>query len=210
MYFMKAKVALGFSMLSVLAGGLLATSSASAQECSAERAQISALEIQVRDLQRQLGQLPAVSAPALGDIVSDAIGVQNMTHIAADAYCHGHGSRLPTARELALVAISHGACGILSPSDYASYEGTERCPKSHYYRRTVAVSTQEPAGDDFYFSADGYQRPRGEAGNYYWFWSSSVRAGSSGYAYVLYGYDGAFEHHFRSPFDGFHAVRCVR
>ena len=180
--FMKAQMALGFSVLSLLAGVALTASRASAQERT---------------------------APALGDNDDAAHSVPHMTQVAAEHYCRVRRSRLPTARELALVSVSHGACDILSPSEYASHQGTVRCPKSNYYHTRVGVSSQEPAGDDFYFSADGYRQPSGDEGNDF-FCSSSVHPVVSSGAYgflVVSGHDGGV--YARDSYV-VSAVRCVR
>jgi len=152
---------------------------------------------------------------SLGDIVKDAHGkVRTMNQYDADKYCKSIGSRLPTARELALYSQSLGARGILETSysgiDSASSKvQTEitQMDKEGYYP-IYTKNSAEKTVVDFYFNYSGYQRPAGDLGNYS-FWSSSVHPYSSNFAYYLYGYDGVIYFDYRS-YDDLNAVRCVR
>ena len=131
----------------------------------------------------------------LTDIARDDQGnVLHKNQYEAERYCRDHDSRLPTARELALWAVKHGA----SISDH---------PRDGYYK----VDGSDPEGrlDPFYFNYSGYRAPDGEFGKY-WYWSSSVVPGDSNNAYDLSGDNGYIVYVGRSDsYDGY-AVRCVR
>lgn len=133
----------------------------------------------------------------------------HMTQIQADRFCRNRGTRLPTARDQALISQSLGACGILSTTEYDSFQGTPECPRDSYYRVRVARSAQEPSGDEFYYSRSGYRRSDRDLGNYF-FWSSSVSAFGSDYAYGLNGGNGFIDVDVRSVVFGDSAVRCVQ
>ena len=152
---------------------------------------------------------------SLGDIVKDAHGkVRTMNQYDADKYCKSIGSRLPTARELALYSQSLGARGILETSysgiDSASSKvQTEitQMDKEGYYP-IYTKNSAEKTVVDFYLNYSGYQRPAGDFGNY-WFWSSLVHPYYSYNAYDLDGYNGGIGNYNRSN-DDLIAVRCVR
>jgi hypothetical protein len=133
----------------------------------------------------------ADARPELTDIVKDADGrIRLMNQYDAESYCRNEGSRLPTARELALESQRLGAQGI------------SETPKDGYYLVKDSDGATNP--DHFYFSYKGYERPAGELGDH-WFWSSSV---SPYYAYLLNGDHGGIGLNDRSTPYG--AVRCMR
>lgn len=173
--------------------------------------------------QARLGQIQARirelggSAPvALGDILRDSNGrVRHMNQYDAERACREQGSRLPTARELAVYSQSLGARGIRETAhpgvvrtDSTVQAETEQMERDGYYTIYVANASSQPAVD-FYFNYSGYQRPAGDLANYF-FWSSSVLPDYSFSAYGLNGGNG-FIDDFNRSYDGDgSAVRCVR
>jgi hypothetical protein len=150
----------------------------------AQQAQVAA---KIQELQRD--------ADNLRDFVRNPDGsVRQMNQYDADTYCKSQGTRLPTVRELALYCQSLGAKGI---------SATER---DGYYLVRGSDSVGNP--DSFYFSNEGYQRPTGDFGNY-WFWSSSVDSNYSYYAYYVRSHFGGIYAGIRS-YDYNRGVRCVR
>ena len=152
----------------------------------------------------------------LGDILRDANGrVRHMNQYDAERTCREQGTRLPTARELAVYSQSLGARGIretahpgVVTSDTTVRAEIEQMDRDGYYPIYVANSSGQRAVD-FYFNYSGYQRPAGDLGNL-WFWSSSVHPDYSNVAYVLYGYYGFIDGDDRSSGYVSSAVRCVR
>ena len=216
---MKAKNwMLRVSMLSLMLGAQLLSIRAEAQVvCSTLpdcRALLTQTEAYIALQQAALGQiqarlreleLDANAGPGLGDVLRDRAGnIRNMNQDEAARTCRELGTRLPTARELAAHSQRLGACGILSPSDYESFQGSRDCSKTDYALIRVGAGISEPA-DEFYFNRSGYQRPAGDFG-IYWFRSSSVRPDDSSYEYGLGGYSGDVD------WDGVSgdATRCVR
>ena len=131
----------------------------------------------------------------LTDIARDDHGnVLHKNQYEAERYCRDHDSRLPTARELALWAVKHGA----SISEH---------PRDGYYK--VDGSDPEGRPDPFYFNYSGY-RGLTETLRRYWYWSSSVVPGDSYVAYYLNGDNGDIDNDDRSDNNDDNAVRCVR
>ncbi len=86
-----------------------------------------------------------------------------------DDFCIDQGKRLPTARELAIEAVKHGA-EMLEVSEFEQYV-------SNHYGVVVGfdlIDVVNPDGkkDQFYYREDNYKRPAGDQGNY-WIWSLS-------------------------------------
>ena len=126
----------------------------------------------------------------------------------ANRYCHDvRNSRLPRPREFALYAQNQRACGILSPSEYNSFQGTPRCGRD-YYRHVVVEASSEGPADEFYFSRQGYLPQAEASGNNNWFWSSS---GVPGFSNNAYAFDGDLGYFYNDGVrdDGV-AVRCAR
>jgi hypothetical protein len=152
----------------------------------------------------------------LGDILRDANGrVRRMNQYDAERTCREQGTRLPTARELAVYSQSLGARGIRETAhpgvvtwDTTVRAEIEQMDRDGYYPIYVANSSGQRAVD-FYFNYSGYQRPAGDLGNL-WFWSSSVRPVASNYADVLNGSNGYVDYVNRSYGNDNFAVRCVR
>lgn len=127
------------------------------------------------------------------DIARKADGtIRYMNQGDAINYCANQGQHLPSARELAQLATSMGAAGILETSVGPGY--------THLVRARNA----DGKVDVFYYSYAGYKPPVGDLGNQ-WFWSSSREYND--YGFGLYGNYGEIKaltriHELR-------AVRCV-
>ena len=211
MIFMKAKVVLGYSMLSLLAGVALTVSSASAQvlcsdltECRNLRDRVNARIVELE------GALPTriahgasaqettftrdTSVAALGEAWRDPSGmiwgdivkndddsIRYMDQYQAPTYCESIGARLP------------------SRADFARLRG--------YMGATTAASESSGSGytpqvlPNLYRTADGLS-----VGNY--FWSSSVHPDFSYEAYYFVGRSGVIYNYYRSFYSNV-AVRCV-
>jgi hypothetical protein len=138
-----------------------------------------------------------------------------MNQYDAERTCREQGTRLPTARELAVYSQSLGARGIretahpgVVTSDTTVRAEIEQMDRDGYPPIYVANSSGQRAVD-FYFNYSGYQRPAGDLGNL-WFWSSSVPPDASAYAYLLSGLSGDVAYYYRSYAGDLSAVRCVR
>jgi hypothetical protein len=138
-----------------------------------------------------------------------------MNQYDAERTCREQGTRLPTARELAVYSQSLGARGIretahpgVVTSDTTVRAEIEQMDRDGYYPIYVANSSGQIAVD-FYFNYSGYQRPAGDLGNL-WFWSSSVHPVVSDSAYSLDGDGGYIAYVSRSDGTYNSAVRCVR
>jgi len=179
---MKKTITLGLMML-----GLFATSvQAETKHCHT-----------IEDCQQQIAERKADLAKLLKDVTPELTGIlkTGVSQHEAENICLDKGMRLPTARELALVAQSLGAQGI------------SETKKDGYYLVKGSDSVGNP--DRFYFSYKGYKRPAGDLGNK-WFWSSSVHPDVSNSAYTLYGVNGVIDFDERSYDVSSNAVRCVR
>ena len=178
---MKNTITLGLMML-----GLFATSLQAKEVCDT-----------IEECQKLKTKVEARLAELLKDVTPELTGIlkTGVSQYEAERICADEGMRLPTARELALVAQSLGAQGI------------SETKKDGYYLVKGSDSAGNP--DHFYFSYEGYKRPAGDLGSR-WFWSSSVHADYSDYAYLLDGYNGDFYYDYRS-YDYLNvAVHCVR
>ena len=150
----------------------------------------------IEDCQQQIAERKAAQAKLLKEVTPELTGIlTGVSQYEAERICRNEGMRLPTARELALVAQSLGA------------EGISETRKDGY--RLIRGTDSAGNPDNFYFSYKGYQRPAGDLGNK-WFWSSSVHPYVSRDAYVLGGNNGDFGYGPRSYVYNFIAVRCVR
>ena len=226
---MKPKIAASFLALSLLAALSLFSTAAKAdpvcggpgpdtvEQCRALQARLEAQQAQV---DARLWELLSGTAPRLDAIVerghegcpsfqAGSREICHMNQIQADHFCRSLGTRLPTARDQALISQSLGACGILSTIEYDSFQGTPECPRDSYDRVSVAPSAQEPSGDEFYYSRSGYRRSDRDLGNYF-FWSSSVSASNSNFAYGLGGDHGDIYGDVRRVAYTRSAVRCVQ
>jgi len=150
----------------------------------------------IEDCQQQIAERKAAQAKLLKEVTPELTGIlTGVSQYEAERICRNEGMRLPTARELALVAQSLGA------------EGISETKKNGYYLVKGSDSIGNP--DHFYFSNKGYKRPAGELGNK-WFWSSSVHPVYSNSAYRLNGNHGYIYDYNRSNYNYNYAVRCVR
>ncbi len=111
-------------------------------------------------------------------------------------YCAINGAHLPTARELALLAMSFGARGIVD-----SCGSDKECSQERAKNADGTVDT-------FYFSSAGYQRPAGDLGDYS-IWSSSISSRNSKYAFTFSGSLGVVSDFADRDSDDHIAVRCV-
>lgn len=180
---MKKTITLGLMML-----GLFATSvQAETKHCHT-----------VEDCRKLKVEVEADLAELLKDVTPELTGIlkTGVSQYKAERICADEGMRLPTARELALVAQSLGAQGI------------SETKKDGYYLVKGSDSAGNP--DHFYFSYKGYKHPAGDLGSK-WFWSSSVHPDFSSNAYLLVGDDGDIGNVYRSyDYHIVSAVRCVR
>lgn len=161
---------------------------AQAEECEQRLDEVDEAMHQVQELQKQVARL---TLPRLTGILKTGVSQHE-----AERICRDRGMRLPTARELALIAqYDHGA------------EGISETEKDGYDLVRGSDSAGNP--DHFYFSDKGHKRPVGDLGNTL-FWSSSVHPDYPDYAFLLDGYDGGFYYNSSSYNSYFIAVRCVR
>lgn len=154
----------------------------------------------IEDCQKLKAEVEADLAELVKDATPELTGILQggVSQYEAERICEDNGMRLPTARELALVAQSLGA------------EGISETKKEGYYLVRGSDSAGNP--DLFYFSYKGYKRPAGDLGNK-WVWSSSVDPDYSNLAFRLNGLNGEFDFYNRSAdnyYNIFNAVRCVR
>ena len=222
---MKQKWILSLSVLSLAVGAQLLSLRAEAQvvcgtlaECRTMESQTQATQTQATlgRIQARIRELEGSTGSGLGDILRDANGlVRHMNQYDAERTCREQGTRLPTARELAVYSQSLGARGIRETahpgvvmSDTTVRAEIEQMDRDGYYPIYVANSSGQRAVD-FYFNYSGYQRPAGDLGNL-WFWSSSVHPVYSNDAYNLNGHNGHLYYGYRSYVGVDSAVRCVR
>lgn len=122
------------------------------------------------------GTTKSSEGPQLGDIARNADGsIRYMVRDVAIEYCASRGMRLPSAREMAQFWASRGAVGI------------SETLKQGYYR--INAKNVDGKNDPFFYNHDGYKRPEGDFGNY-WFWSSSSDTHSLRGGFVFSGLDG--------------------
>ena len=162
----------------------------------------------------QLASFRAHANSGVGDILRDADGnIRRMSQYAADLACHEQGSRLPTARELAIYSQGLGARGIRE-TNYPGVVTTDALVTAEIEQMQaggyIPIVVENAHGQwvvDFYFNLAGYQRPAGDLGNDL-FWTSSGRTDVTDLAYYLTGADSDFIYTYRG-YDG-GAVRCIR
>ena len=217
---MKQKWILSLSVLSLAVGAQLLSLRAEAQVVCGTLAECRTMESQTQAtlgrIQARIRELEGSTGSGLGDILRDAKGrVRHMNQYDAERTCREQGTRLPTARELAVYSQSLGARGIretahpgVVTSDTTVRAEIEQMDRDGYYPIYVANSSGQRAVD-FYFNYSGYQRPAGDLGNL-WFWSSSVHPVYSYGAYFVSGSVGGVGNVNRSSGDDGSAVRCVR
>lgn len=131
----------------------------------------------------------------------------------AKAFCDEHGLHLPTAREVALLAQSLGAKGILETSftdisvkmNEVKTEILEK--KAQGYYPIYKLNSQRQTVVDFYYSEEGYVRPEGDTGKY-WFWTYSLQPADKNYAYVLISTNGRITSDYNPVMYAGAAVRC--
>jgi hypothetical protein len=211
MIFMKAKMVLGFSVLSVLAGVALSASSANAQVLCSDLSECRSLRDRVNARIAELeGALPTriahgasgqettftrdTSIAALGEAWRDPSGmiwgdivknddhsIRYMDQYQASTYCESIGAQLPSREDFARLRGYMGATTAAS-----EYVGTGYTPQ---------------VLPNLYRTADGRS-----VRNY--FWSSSVHPGVSNVAYVFDGRTGVIVYGIRDYAD-YVAVRCV-
>jgi hypothetical protein len=148
----------------------------------------------IRDYNRSVAVQNSVS----DGIVKDASGKANyMTRVEAVQYCERQGKHLPSARELAQLAMSMGAKGFV---DYCS-SADPKCSEIH------AINA-DGHHDSFRFDWVGYKSPKGDLGDKV-FWSSSVQSTALNFAFLFNGRDGSLDYMgFHSPWDTY-AFSCV-
>jgi hypothetical protein len=217
---MKQKWILSLSVLSLAVGAQLLSLRAEAQVVCGTLAECRTMESQTQAtlgrIQARIRELEGSTGSGLGDILRDANGrVRHMNQYDAERTCREQGTRLPTARELAVYSQSLGARGIretahpgVVTSDTTVRAEIEQMDRDGYYPIYVANSSGQRAVD-FYFNYSGYQRPAGALGNL-WFLSSSVHPGDPNDAYSLVGGNGVIYYDVRSGVYVDSAVRCVR
>lgn len=217
---MKQKWILSLSVLSLAVGAQLLSLRAEAQVVCGTLVECRTMESQTQAtlgrIQARIRELEGSTGSGLGDILRDANGrVRHMSQYDAERTCREQGTRLPTARELAVYSQSLGARGIretahpgVVTSDTTVRAEIEQMDRAGYYPIYVANSSGQIAVD-FYHDTLGYQRPAGDLRNL-WFWSSSVRPVYSGYAYGLSGLNGGLYYYYRSHYDDDNAVRCMQ
>lgn len=141
--------------------------------------------------QADLAELLRDARPELTGILETGVTQQTAIEV-----CRERGMRLPTARELAMVAQSLGA------------EGISERRKDGY--RLIKGSDVNGNPDHFYFNYRGYQRPEGDLGRKWFFWSSSVHTHDSSVAYGLYASNGDVYTTYRSYDNKNDAVLCMQ
>ena len=215
---MKQKWILSLSVLSLAVGAQLLSLRAEAQVVCGTLAECRTMESQTQAtlgrIQARIRELEGSTGSGLGDILRDANGrVRHMNQYDAERTCREQGTRLPTARELAVYSQSLGARGIRETahpgvvmSDTTVRAEIEQMDRDGYYPIYVANSSGQ-SSVDFYFNYSGYQRPAGDLGNL-WFWSSSVHTYLG--AYGLSGKNGLIGPVNRSYVSDASAERCVR
>lgn len=184
---MKKILTVGLMML-----GLFAASAQAGEVCDT-----------IEECEKLETKLEARQAELQKDVTPELTGVlrTRVYQQIARRTCAEKDMRLPTARELALVAQSLGAQGISETKKYGYYlvKGSDRAGNPDY----------------FYYSPKGYKRPVGALGRKS-FWSSSIHPQTSRYAYRLIGKNGVIHdaHRLSSVSHGdisrINAVRCVR
>jgi hypothetical protein len=110
--------------------------------------------------------------------------------------CKDKGKHLPSIRELAQIAMSYGAKGIVEIND-----GKPLKPLSGHIE--INAKNADGSSDNFYYSHYGYQRPPGLLG-IKWFWSSSVRVDNTGSVMAFFGKDGFIDDVVPSHTNGSH------
>lgn len=190
---MKTKWILGFSILTLVTHSQSMASSLEIQEVCNTVEECRALKAKAES---RLADLFKNIVPEMTEILG-----KGKTRYRAGLTCESKNLRLPTARELALVAYSYGANGI------------SETPKKGYYLVKGSDSTGNP--DHFYYSHEGYQRPAGDYGKFD-FWSSSVfpdayskHENSYNRTYMLNGANGYIYDAYNSSGYYIQAVRCV-
>jgi hypothetical protein len=131
--------------------------------------------------------------PVLTEMLEYRINQQD-----AATLCLEKGMRLPTARELALVAQSMGALGI------------SETKRDGYY--LIQGTDKEGRPDYFYYSHKGYIRPdiiNENSFAAYWMWSSSTHPEDSRYAYRFSGHMGLISYAYPDLENFYDSVRCV-
>jgi hypothetical protein len=91
--------------------------------------------------------------------------------------CAAFGGRLPTIRELAQMARSSGAKGIVK----------ECTTDDRHCYENIDITNPDYKEDHFFYSATGYKRPSDDRGRD-WFWSSSVYTFGHNYESSFYAY----------------------
>ena len=151
------------------------------------------------EVETDLAELLRNVIPKLTEILEDRV-----TFPKAEKICREMGARLPTARELALVAQSLGARGIRETSypnrDINSRQVQEEQSlmraKGYFPVHVLRYEDGPFTAIDFYFNSYGYVRPKDYGDNL--FWSSSrdeiltysKHSGIAGIAYRIYGLNG--------------------
>ena len=205
---MNAKKILGM----VLSLGVLALSvpSAPAQEISAERARIRELETQVLELQRRVGDRPALcSSLTEAQRNAVAVGYQCQT---------SHGAIFErVVREGFGIAWQDTANGVIWSDEIGRF--TNSCwdengivVDSAATRVCVEHHGVLPLRADFeQGEAHGFREVLpNKAGRY--FWASSVHPGASNFAFGYFGVHGVHGVRYlsyRNDYSGLHSVRCV-
>lgn len=111
--------------------------------------------------------------------------------------CLNSNESLPSAREMAAFAMSHGAVGILEPADYHNQEGFKPINK---------LIADYKAELDFYYNPTGYISP--EPGlKTSWYWTGSNGPLNIDFGYIFNMKTGKFDFDARIMKNAF---RCVK
>ncbi len=130
----------------------------------------SAAELQPKQAQMNyLKEIRNMKVPMFLHIARNADGsVKYMNQNQAIQYCLGQGAHLPSAREWAQYSFMLVAEGILEV-DFVDSNLGGRPPVG--YSLINAKDFLTGSSDAFYFNLTGYQRPEGELGDNWFFWS---------------------------------------
>lgn len=161
----------------------------------AKAAEVCETLTECRDLQRKVETRirTLLEVPELTDLVLGGNGYPGVgTWRVADNYCRANGMRLPTTRELALVAQSMGARGISSIAQIGY------APVYNFEGNTTVI--------DFYYNPSNYIPPAGDLGRYR-IWSANDAM--NGDSYIFDGRNGALGVYSRIVNNSI-AVRCAK
>lgn len=173
---------------------------------------------QCQELQKKVeSRIQTLLRPKLSDAARGEDGkILSMNYEDAKNYCAGRGSRLPSAREFALFAMSLGGRPLietrhpdLSPEENAIHAEMNAMSFSNYNYVFKMDDGKKPVVD-FYasFSGDGseYRRPNNDLGDH-WYWSESQHPYMSHTVYSLDARNGRIQPADKKMPHG--AARCI-